>query len=126
LNPGDKVKEGDIIGISGCTGKACPTPHLHFETRDITKTPLKNMVFDPPFNQKLSCFTDTFEYTVNNKNTKKTLKSLSKLYSGTEKHWKLIKDSNNLDFDGNRLLDDGLKLTIPNCSVKPHNHFRNS
>lgn len=114
VNLGNVVNEGTLIGISGCTGKACLTPHLHFELRDITKESLKEMVFNPPFEQEPDCFRNTLEYVVNNKNTKKTLRSLSKLYFGIEEKWMLIKDANKLDIDGSEILEDSLKLTIPN------------
>jgi len=111
---GDIVDEGTLIGVSGCTGETCLTPHFHFELRDITKGSLKEMVFDPPFGQEPDCFRNIFVYFVNNKNTKKTLKSLSKLYFGTDERWPLIKSVNTLDTDGASLLEDDLKLIIPN------------
>ncbi len=111
---GKDVDEGTPIGLSGCTGKACPTPHLHFELRDITKKSLKEMVFDPPFEQEVTDFKNTFEYKVNNKNIRKTLKILSKMYFGVEGKWELIKETNQFEFDGDHLLKDGLLVTIPN------------
>ena len=114
VNIGNVVRKGNLLGYSGSTGDACPTPHLHFEVRDISKKILKEMVFNPVFNQKQPCYSDTFTYVVNNKNTKKTLEKLSLLYFGTTKLWKRIKLSNNFDFRQNELLKDKLKVTIPN------------
>lgn len=111
---GDIVREGDLIGYSGCTGEACPTPHLHFELRDITKPTLKEMVFEPHFDIEVSQHVSTFKYVVNNTNTKKTLKSLSKLYFGNEDMWKVIKDANGFGFDGDYVLEDSLAVIIPN------------
>jgi murein DD-endopeptidase MepM/ murein hydrolase activator NlpD len=37
---GDKVSRGDVIGLSGCTGRS-QAPHLHYETR------LNGMAVDP-------------------------------------------------------------------------------
>ena len=51
---GDKVKQGELLGLSGQTGAASPLPHLHFEMRDITKPTLKEMVFEPPFGKDLA------------------------------------------------------------------------
>jgi len=111
---GDIIKEGDLIGISGDSGKACTKPHLHFEVRDITKSSLKEMVFDPPFDQELTNYKEIFEYTVNNKNTIKTLKSISTLFYGTEERWKLLKEKNNFSYDAEEVLRNKLKVTIPN------------
>lgn len=119
---GEIAHEGGLIGLSGNTGSACLTPHLHFELRDITKPSLKEMVFEPRFNEYLSSYNnvsykETFIYTVNNKNTKKTLKSLSKLYFGTDAHWQKIRDSNIFDYDGDLILNDGDEIKIPNYTL---------
>jgi murein DD-endopeptidase MepM/ murein hydrolase activator NlpD len=114
---GGDVEEGALIGNSGCSGNACPTPHLHFELRDISKPTLKEMVFDPPFNKDCGNYSDTFTYVVNTKNTKKTLKSLAQLYFGTETKWELLRDVNGYKFDGEYLLEDGLVVTIPSALV---------
>ncbi len=116
VNLGDIIHTGDLIGMSGCTGKACVAPHLHFELRDISKSSLKEMVFDPPLEREIKQFIDTFDYVVNNKNTQKTLKNLSILYFGTDKKWNLIKKANRLGIEGDALLEDGLKISIPNYS----------
>lgn len=73
---GEFIDVGYLIGLSGETGDACLTPHLHFELRDISKAGLKNMVFNPPFEKNCEDYRDTFEYVVNNKNTQKTLKTI--------------------------------------------------
>ena len=41
---GQIIKQRELIGLSGKTGEACPTAHLHFELRDITKPRLKEMI----------------------------------------------------------------------------------
>lgn len=114
VNLGEFIKDGDFIGLSGCTGNACIKPHLHFELRDLTKPSLKEMVFDPPFENDIKQYRERYEYTVNNKNTQKTLKKLSFLYFGTEDKWKSIKQVNNLNIDEDTFLDEGTKLIIPN------------
>jgi len=114
LSLGDILEAGDIVGVSGNTGKACVKPHLHFELRDLTKPSLKEMVFDPPFGKEINQYRERFEYIVNNKNTQKTLKKLSHMYFGTEDKWDLIKQTNNLNIDGDTQLDDGAKVVIPN------------
>ena len=114
LRLGEIVSVNKLIGLSGCTGSACPTPHLHFELRDLTKKSLKEMVFDPPFGKEVLQFQDRFEYVVNNQNTPKTLKKISSMYFGTETNWKLFKLVNNLDHNGDLLLEEGKSIVIPN------------
>ena len=116
---GQIVKQGELVGLSGKSGAACPTAHLHFELRDITKPTLKEMVFEPKFNQKLTNHKNTFEYIVNNTNTEKSLASLSKLYFGTEKSWNSIRNinSNLSSYHKNQILPDELIVIIPNCVV---------
>ena len=111
---GQTVNTGDLLGLSGATGEACPVPHLHFELRDITKPSLKEMVFEPKFEKDIDQYKETFEYTVNNKNTKKTLKTLAKLYFGTESFWEKIKLTNKFEIDGDTCLEDSKIVTIPN------------
>lgn len=111
---GDKVSTGELIGLSGNTGAATLTPHLHFELRDVSKTVLKDMVFDPPFGKILLNYADTFIYRVNNTNTPKTLKSLSKLYFGTESYIEKLKNINHLTIGDDVKLQDGLLVKIPN------------
>ncbi|MFA6073912.1 MAG: M23 family metallopeptidase [Candidatus Woesearchaeota archaeon] len=113
---GQIIKQGEQIGLSGKSGAACPTAHLHFELRDISKPTLKEMVFEPKFNQKLANHKDTFSYIVNNTNTKKSLASLSKLYFGLVKYWILIKNLNFLlyKYEKNEILTHNTKVIIPN------------
>lgn len=118
VNLGQIISTGAFIGLSGATGKACPTPHLHFELRDITKPSLKEMVFEPIFEKEISQYVETFIYTVNNKNTQKTLKSLSKLYFGTEGNWEKIKNINNFEMQGDTYLKDDIKVSIPNYNYQ--------
>lgn len=113
---GQIVKRGNLIGFSGKSGAACPTEHLHFELRNISKPTLKEMIFEPKFNQKLTNFKNTFRYIVNNTNTKKSLVSLSKLYFGIEKYWQTLRKVN-LNLTGylkNQVISEGLNVTIPN------------
>lgn len=113
---GQIVRQGEIIAFSGKSGATCPTAHLHFELRDITKTTLKEMVFEPKFNQKLINFKNTFSYIVNNTNTKKSLASLSKLYFGIEKYWNFVRDNNlNLvKYKKYQILPNEFMVIIPN------------
>ena len=108
---GQIVKQGELVALSGKSGAACPTAHLHFELRDITKSTLKEMIFEPKFNQKFKNHKDTFTYTVNNTNTEKSLASLSKLYFGIEKYWSLIRN-NNLSLTNYKKFQ-----TLPNATV---------
>jgi len=112
---GDTVNTGDLVGLSGWTGNACPEPHLHFEIRDLTKPALKEMVFDPPFGNELSNFKSTFTYKVNNTNTRKTFRSLAERYFGHDKYWKKLKETNpSLNPDPKELIPDGTEVVIPN------------
>ncbi|NQS89447.1 M23 family metallopeptidase [Patescibacteria group bacterium] len=115
---GDIVFMGSLIGLSGSTGDACPTPHLHFEVRDISKKRLKDMVFDPPFGKEIKQYKTTFIYKVNNVNTKKTLLNLSKLYFGVPNYWKEIKELNNLQVSRLKVLEQGLEIEIPSFDYK--------
>ena len=113
---GQIVKQGDVIGYSGQTGGACSEPHLHFELRDISKPTLKDMVFEPKFNQELSNLKNTFTYTINNTNTSKSLSSLSKLYFGIEKYWTSIRETNPslVSYLKDQVISDMFRITIPN------------
>ncbi len=114
VKAGEIVKAGQLLGLSGDTGAACTEPHLHFELRDISKKPLKNMVFNPPFGKSFKNWQETVVYKVNNTNTKKSLRYLSKAYFGTEKYWKKIRDENGLHVGKETVLDQDLEVTIPN------------
>jgi murein DD-endopeptidase MepM/ murein hydrolase activator NlpD len=115
-NLGDILKQGDLIGLGGNTGKATQEQaHLHFETRDISKDELKNMVFNPPFNRKLNNLKDNFIYKVNNKNTQKTLGFLALRYFGKKDYWGKIWEVNkNLNKNLDTVLPEGTEITIPN------------
>lgn len=78
------------------------------------------MVFEPKFNQKLKNHKNTFTYTVNNTNTKKSLASLSKLYFGIEKYWNLIRDNNlNLiKYKKYQILPNAMKILILNFKIE--------
>lgn len=114
VNLGEIIDTGQLIGYSGDTGAACNEPHLHFELRDISKTSLKDMVFEPIFGQECDYHKDEFVYVVNNKNTQKTLGSIAELYFGNSNYWKVIADANDLVQDKDVHLIDGLALRIPN------------
>jgi murein DD-endopeptidase MepM/ murein hydrolase activator NlpD len=111
---GNVIAIDSLIGQSGNTGDALVEPHLHFELRDISKSNLKDMVFDPPFGSEVQNHCDQFTYKVNNANTIKTLRVLSKMYFGTEKLWERIKIVNNLNIKGDSVLTEGVQLVIPN------------
>lgn len=115
---GDIVKQGDLLGLSGATGSACPTPHLHFEMRDISKSTLKEMVFDPPFEKTLYNLKEVFIYTVNNKNTPKTLGYLSRRYFGStsKSYIGLLRDYNQslVSFGESELIPQDHEVIIPN------------
>lgn len=107
---GQVIKAEQRIAISGNTGLATTKPHLHLELRDITKSTLKEMVFDPPFEKELISLRHKFEYKVNNQNTPKTPDSLAERYFGDKKYWEKIRDIN-------PHLDPNPKLEIPNQTV---------
>lgn len=113
---GQIVDAGDLIGLSGDTGEACLTPHLHFELRDISKYILKEMVFEPRFDSEIIEFTDSFMYIVNNTNTKKTLDTLSVLYFGIPDYWHVIQENNQTlsTYRKDEVIQEGLSITIPN------------
>ncbi len=111
---GEVVETEQLIGMSGDSGDACGTPHLHFELRDISKKPLKNMIFEPLFKQECSQHKDSFTYIVNNTNTQKTLGNLAKLYFGNENNWEKIKEANSLNIGKDDPLESEIELTIPN------------
>jgi len=114
VNLGNVVTTGQLIGLSGDTGDACIKPHLHFELRDISKNSLKEMVFNPPFEKEAHNHKEKFIYTVNNKNTNKTLAYLSIMYFGTENYWKELSEINNLELNKETLIPQDTEIIIPN------------
>ncbi|HET7098797.1 MAG TPA: M23 family metallopeptidase [Patescibacteria group bacterium] len=111
---GSIVEQNDLIGLSGNTGDATTEPHLHLETRDVTKPTLKEMVFDPPFEKELKIKPE-FKYKVNNSGTVKTLKFLSIRYFGSEKYWrKILEDNPSLYVKSDEQIDEGVNILIPN------------
>ncbi|KKQ75623.1 MAG: Peptidase M23B [Candidatus Woesebacteria bacterium GW2011_GWB1_38_5b] len=111
----DKIKKGQLIGLSGDTGEAYTEPHLHFEVRDLTKNQLKDMVFKPEFDKNLKQFKKEFIYQVNNANTQKTPIFLAKRYFGDSKYWRKILDINpNLSKNPDKIIDNASKIIIPN------------
>jgi len=113
---GEVVKTKHLIGYSGNTGSACLEPHLHFELRNISKNTLPEMVFKPIFNKQIKQHEDSFIYKVNNKNTKKSLFSLSKLFFGDGNCWRVIQIHNPClaKYRATQLLLEGTELIIPN------------
>lgn len=111
---GQVVTTGQLLGLSGNTGAATTGPHLHFELRDISGSVLKNMVFDPPFEQEVTRYTEAFYYTVNNENSPKTLKLLGERYFGNKACWKKIRVANKLDIGLSDILPQDAKVLIPN------------
>ncbi|MEK7470673.1 MAG: M23 family metallopeptidase [Patescibacteria group bacterium] len=111
---GQIIKKGELIALSGNSGGATTEPHLHLEIRDITKSTLKDMVFDPPFGKEIE-IKPQFSYKVNNSGTVKTLRFLSIRYFGSEKYWGKIAEVNpKLDTDPDITLSDGTIVLIPN------------
>lgn len=114
LKLGSILSTGKLIGFSGSSGDACPTPHLHFELRDISKKTLKDMVFEPLFNETPANYAAVFNYIVNNTNTHKTLANLANMFFGITDMWELIKAENKFNYSSSDLLPDGLCIRIPN------------
>ncbi|NCT55641.1 M23 family metallopeptidase [bacterium] len=114
VNLAQIVKTGDVIGFSGDTGEACLEPHLHFEVRDISKSSLKDMVFNPIFEKDIKQHSEVFTYKVNNKNTPKNLNNLSTLFFGSTSYAEKLSKINLLDIDSDSLLEEGIIIKIPN------------
>ncbi len=112
---GQIVKKGQMIGLSGNSGKTTTEPHLHLEIRDITKPTLKEMVFEPVFEKPIKLLKRKFIYVINNTNTPKTLKFLALRYFGSEDYWeKILKENPKLSKNPNAIITNDIKVAIPN------------
>lgn len=111
---GDIVSENQLIGLSGNTGEASTSPHLHFELRDLSKNNLKEMVFEPIFNREISNFTQEFIYKVNTQNSTKNINLLSERYFGSEKYSEKIKIAQKQKFSQTEILPQNFEIIIPN------------
>ncbi len=120
---GQLVRSEQPIAYSGNTGQATTAPHLHFELRDLTKSPLKDSVFEPVFDQEIKNFQPTFNYVINNTNTQKTFTNLAIRYFGLPSYASLIRDSNSslkdLSFDSP--LPQGQTVLIPSPKLETGN-----
>ena len=117
---GQLVRSEQLIAHSGNTGTATTEPHLHFELRDLTKSPLKDSVFEPIFGQEIKNFQPTFNYVVNNTNSQKTFVSLAVSYFGLPSYASTIRNHNpdfkNLPFDSP--LPQGQPILIPSPKLE--------
>ncbi len=113
---GQKIRAKQLVAYSGNTGTATTTPHLHFELRDLTKSTLKDSVFEPIFGQKPKNYVPEFNYLINNTNTEKTFESLALRYFGLASYASAIRHHNPSlqKFDLNTTLPQGASIIIPN------------
>lgn len=114
---GRLVRSEQLIAYSGNTGTATTGAHLHFELRDLTKSPLKDSVFEPVFGQEIKNFQPTFNYIVNNTNSQKTFVNLAVSYFGLPSYASLIRDHNPKlkDVSLDSPLPQDQTIIIPNC-----------
>lgn len=112
---GDVVNQGDLIALSGNTGKATTAPHLHFELRDLSERELSKMVFEPIFNSPFKNLTEQFTYTVNNNSIPKTWNLLSERYFGSANFVEKLKGTNpQIQIASSTgILPDQAKIEIP-------------
>lgn len=114
VNLGQIINVGDLIALSGNTGAASTSPHLHFELRDLRYKVLKDMVFKPIFDQEIINFQPEFIYKVNNTNNSKNLEFISQMYFGSSLYINKIKQRNSLNLSDLEIISQDFDLTIPN------------
>ena len=114
VNLGQVVNAGDLIALSGNTGAATTSPHLHFELRDLRYRVLKDMVFKPIFDQEIINFQSEFTYKVNNTNNPKNLNFISQMYFASSLYIDKINQRNSLNLSDLEIISHDFDLIIPN------------